>query len=259
MRWIVLVAAAMLTVLAPSASAIESVQRASATVVPNVAGTKANPQPISLTLRAWFDDISADLDRQVQFATVNGRIYFPGEGVSNLKLFPSCTPAMVFQDERQCPAGSRIGTGAARGVGLGLTEDVTLQTFNLAGGKGVAVLVVGEKPLIIRDVVVATIRDLKGDPQYKHEVSFTIPRNLQSPSPGVIAAVTRFRMTIPRQYLKRNGRFVKRKGKRIPLLATTGCKGGSWKGKYVAEYTTSFDSTIESTQTVEVSVPCRTR
>jgi hypothetical protein len=244
-------------VIAHAAPAIQSIQRASATVTPNVAGTPSRPRPVALGVRAWFDNIAADLDQQVQFATVNGKVYFPKEGITNNKLFPSCQPAMVFTDEKRCPAGSRIGTGTANGVGLGLDQDVTLQAFNLPQGKGVVVLVVGDTPLIIREVVVANLRTLQGDPVYKYELSFTIPRNLQSPAPGVIAAVKDFRMNVPIQFLKRGGRFVKRRGQRVPYIATTGCATGSWKGKYVAEYTTSFDGSIESTQTVESSVPCR--
>ena len=76
-----------------------------------------------------------------------------------------------------------------------------------------------------------------------------MPKNLQSPAPGVIAAIKDLRVTVPVQYLKRGGRFVRRRGQRIPYIATTGCAAGSWKGRYVAQYTTSFDGAIESSQT----------
>ncbi len=83
-----------------------------------------------------------------------------------------------------------------------------------------------------------------------------MPRNLQSPAPGVIAAVKEFRTSIPLQYLKKGGRFVKRRGQRVPYIATTGCSTGDWYVKFVGEYTTSFDGSIESTQTVEATQPC---
>jgi hypothetical protein len=44
----------------------------------------------------------------------------------------------------------------------------------------------------------------------------------------------------------------------VPYIATTGCTGGNWYVKFVADYTTSFDGTIESTQTVEATQPCWT-
>lgn len=252
-----LAAAAVAAAATAPAHAIQSVQRASATVVPNVAGTPAAPRAVALTVRGWFDDLGADLDRQVQFATVHGDILFPREGLTNNRLFPACDPVTVFQDERQCPAGSRVGTGTARGVGLGLDEDVTLQVFNRPRGKGDVVLVVGQSPLIIREIVVADLTVLRNDPEYRYRLSFDVPKTLQSPAPGVIAAIKDLRVTVPVQYLKRGGRFVKRRGRRIPYIATTGCAKGAWTGVYVAQYTTSFDSAIESTQTVKVSVPCR--
>jgi hypothetical protein len=246
---------AMLAVGTP-AYAIQSIQKASAIVVPSVSGTKARPRAVALTVRGYFDDISPDLDRQVQFATVHGDIFFPREGLTNNKLFPSCTPETVFSDARQCPAGSKVGAGTAHGIGLGLDETVTLQLFNLPAGKGDVVLVDGESPLIIHEIVVANLTTLTRDPNYRYELSFNVPGDLQSPAPGVIAAVKDLTVTVPVQYLKKGGRFVKRKGQRIPYIATTGCAAGKWTGKYVAQYTTSFDGTIESSQTVEVSVPC---
>lgn len=252
---VIAVAAAVAT--PAQAHAIESIQRASATVRPNVAGTPQRPRAVALTVRGFFDDIGPDLDRGVQFATARGEILFPREGLTNNRLFPSCEPSVVFQDERQCPAGSRVGTGTARGIGLGLDETVTLQVFNRPEGKGDIVLVVGSSPLIIRDVVIADLTTLRNDPQWRYRLSFTVPKNLQSPAPGVIAAIKDLRVTVPVQYLRRGGRFARRRGQRIPYIATTGCAAGAWKGRYTAFYTTSFDGAIESSQTVDVSVSCR--
>jgi hypothetical protein len=251
--------AATLVVAAP-AYAIQSIQKGEVTVKPNIAGTKAKPQAVSIAVHAYFDDISPDLGREVQFATTHGDVFFPKEGLTNNKLFPGCDPSTIFQDEKQCPADSKIGTGTARGIGLGLDEQVTLTAFNLPGGKGGAVLVVGESPLIIREVVVANLKTLTNDPLYKYQLSFDVPKNLQSPAPGVIAAVKDFRLSIPAKYLKKKGKFVKKKnGQRVPYIATTGCATGKWSGKAVLQYTTTFDGAVESTQTIDVSVPCKKR
>ena len=251
------VVAAVLVVAAP-ASAIQSIQKADVKVTPNVAGTKAKPQGVSISVHAYFDSISADLDQQVQFATTHGDVFFPKEGLTNNKLFPGCASATVFQDEKQCPAESKIGTGTARGIGLGLDETVTLTAYNLPTGAGGVVLVVGESPLIIREVVVANLKTLTNDPLYKYELSFDVPKNLQSPAPGVIAAVKDFKLNIPVKYLKKSGKYVKKKnGQRIPYIATTGCKTGTWAGKAVLDYTTTFDGAVESTQTINVSTPCK--
>jgi len=253
---LVVLAAALLA--AAPAQAIQSIQKADVKVTPNTAGTKAKPQAISMTVKSWFDSIDADLvERQTQFAMVKGDIWFPKEGIHNMKQFASCAPTTVFQDEKLCPADSKIGSGKAHGTGLGLEEDVVLTGFNMPGGKGVVILVVGDSPLIIREVVELNVKTLTSDPKYKYQVSFTIPQNLQSPAPGVLAAVKDLDFKIPVKYAKKKGKYVKKKGQRVPYIATTGCATGAWTGKFTAYYTTSYDSTIESDQTVEVSVPCK--
>ena len=130
--------------------------------------------------------------------------------------------------------------------------------FNAADGGGVTMLIVGDSPLVIREIVSGKLSTLAGDPLYRYRIDFRIPRNLQSPAPGVIAAVKEFFVSIPLQYARRAGRPLIRRGRRVPYLATTGCTGGSWHAKFTADYTTSFDSAIESSQTVAVQQPCWT-
>jgi hypothetical protein len=241
-----------------SAHAILSEQQFTAASSSNIAGTRDRPKPIALKVRIWFDSIAPDLDRQVQFAMVNAAVYFPKDGITNNRLFPSCDPAVVFTDERQCPQGSRVGTGSGRGIGLGLDERVRAQVFNAAGGSGVTMLIVGDSPLVIREIVTGRLSTLSGDPLYRYKIEFRVPRNLQSPAPGVIAAVKEFFVSIPLQYARRGGRHLIRRGRRVPYLATTGCTGGSWHAKFTADYTTSYDGAIESSQTVAVQQPCWT-
>ena len=252
MKRIALIAMAALIALAVAASpasAILSQQKFSASVKPNKAGTKAKPQAVSLSANPYFDTNAPDLDNQVQFATVNANVFFPKGGVYNGKYFPSCSQATVFQDEKQCPKGSRVGTADGFGKGLGLDESVVGKFFNLPGGKGTTLLVTGDAPLIIREVVDSTITKLN-DPNYSYKLAFSVPRNLQSPAPGVIASVMKFDSKIPVQ-------FVKKGKKRIPLLATTSCPAGGWKFRYQADYTTTFDGAIASSQTVDTVVPCK--
>ena len=132
--------------LPSSALAIQSVQKFSASASPSRAGTTAKPQAVSLKIRAYFDDIAPDLDRQVQFATVNANAYLSKNGITNNARFPSCSTTKIALDEKTCPSGSRVGTGTGRGIGLGLDEQVTVQIFNAANGKGVSMLIVGDSP-----------------------------------------------------------------------------------------------------------------
>lgn len=248
-------AAAPLAAAAP-AHAILSEQKFTAAASSNIAGTKARPKPIALKVRAYFDDIAPDLDRQVQFALARASVYFPVDGHTNGSSFPSCDPGTIMVDEQRCPAGSRVGGGHARGIGLGLDERVTIDLFNAARGAGVHMLVVGSTPLVIREIVTGKLTRLSGDPRYGYRIDFEVPRNLQSPAPGVIAAVKEVFVSVPLQYARRGGRYLIRSGRRVPYIATTGCTGGSWYAKFVGEYTTTYDGAIESRQTVEVNQPC---
>jgi hypothetical protein len=238
------------TAVPASAIIVKSQQKFTASVSPNKAGTKAKPRAVSLTANPYFDSIDPDLNDQVQFATVNANVFFPKDAVYNGKYFPSCASTTVFQDESQCPRGSLIGTADGRGLGLGLDETVKGKFFNSPGGKGTTLLVTGESPLIIREVVNATLTTLT-DPLYKYKLTFGVPQNLQSPAPGVIAAVMKFQTKIPIQYVTKGK-------KKIPFIASSGCTGGAWHFKYVADYTTSYDGTLDGgTQTVETQQPCK--
>ncbi len=262
-RRLVLVAitlGAALAVTTP-ALAIQSVQKFTGSASPSRAGTTARPVAVSLKTRAYFDDIGPDLDHGVQFATANVRLYISRNGTTNNKYFPSCSTSRIQQDENLCPDGSQVGTGTGRGIGIGLDEDITVKIFNRAQGRGIILLIVGESPLIIREVVVGSLVTLRYSSRYRYRLSFTVPHNLQSPAPGIIAALKDFRTTIPVQHLKRHGSYVRwrsgiRKGQAIPYIATTGCSGGRWYAKYIAQYTTSFDGFIESSQTVGSSQRC---
>ena len=115
MKRIALTAMAALIALAvavspATAETVQSVQKFEAKVSPTKAGTKKKPTPVSLFANPYFDDISPDLGREVQFATVNANVYFPKGGVYNGKFFPSCSATTVFQDEKQCPKGSQVGS-----------------------------------------------------------------------------------------------------------------------------------------------------
>lgn len=264
--------------LAPVAHAglVTAVQNAGAVVTPTKAGTPENPQAVSLTMQASFDpaEVKAQIDGGNQFAMARGEILFPHEGTTNAKLFPGCTPGQVLINETGCPAGSLIGTGTAVGIGLNLVENVTIKLYNRPGGAGVTALVVSvpSAPVELRDVVVSNLTKLPADNPFGWRVDFEIPSTLISPVAGVLAAVQKIRLVIPKSYLKRGGRYVYRTARvrqggrtvpkrvRIPYIATTGCRNGAWKGQFTAGYTTTLPvdpSNIDSSQTVDVLVPCR--
>lgn len=126
--------------------------------------------------------------------------------------------------------GSFMSAGSARVIGLGLDEQLALKLYALPGGNG-GMLVTGDSPLIIREVVPIT---LTAGP-YGPRLEFSSPRNLQSPAPGVISAFKNLALEIPAQ--------------------AAAC-AGTWPARYEADYTTTFDGTIASSQTVELSGTC---
>ena len=196
----------------------------------------------------------------MQFATTHGDVFFPKEGLTNNKLFPGCDASVIFQDEKQCPADSKIGTGTARGIGLGLDENVTLTAFNLPGGKGGAVLVVGESPLIIREVVVANLKTLTNDPLYKYKLSFDVPKNLQSPAPGVIAAVKDFRLKLPGQVPEEERQVRQEEGPAHPVHRDDRLRDRQVVGQGRPATTRRRSTALSrAQQTIDVSVPCKKR
>lgn len=249
---IAVLAAVLSAELASPAGAESVLSKQQAAVTFTADGVPTSPQPVSMNLRAWFDSIAADLDREVQFTTVDAAFFFEGGLVTNVADFPSCTPVTVFQDDAMCPVGSQVATGNGMHKGLGLDEALTIKAFNAGAGAGMTLLVTGETPLIIREVVIVTLPAV-ADARYRTSMSFSVPRNLQSPAPGVIAAFTDFRLDFPVQYAASNGVPLLRNGQKIPYIATSNSCTGF---KYVANYTTTFDSAISGSQTVESPSTC---
>lgn len=141
---------------------------------------------------------------------------------------------------------AKIGTGTAFAKGLGLDESLALQVFSSPGGP--TLLVTGQSPLIIHEIAPGTLTSLAGDPAFSYRLTFSFPRNVQSPAPGVLAALTDLQLAIPAQ-VAAIGNL------QVPLFATVGCSG-TQSARYSADYATGFDGAIESSQTVDTAQPC---
>lgn len=235
---------------APPAGAVLSVQKYQMTLSPDVAGSVGRPSPAALTLRPYFDTTLPDLEVEKQFATVTARVFLPREATLTLSPLPTCSAETVFQDERLCPPLSQVATGTIFAKGLGIDQFMAIKAFNNAHDGGLTLLVTGESPLILREIVPVSVTQLSGDPDFGPKLSIAFPRNLQSPVPTVIWALNDLSLTFPIQ----NGYGPN--GTAIPLVSTSGCPAGGWPSKYVADYTMTFDSAIESSQTVTTRQPC---
>ncbi|CAB4932670.1 unannotated protein [freshwater metagenome] len=224
---------AVSAVFASSAMAINSPQKLEASATPTAGGTKKKPVGVSLHIRPFIPDISADLP----FATTKALVYFPKELVINARYFKYCTRAKVQKNEKKCPPASKIGSGIAAGLALGLTENLTVDVFNGPGGNKVELLVKGASPLVIREVIEAKLQKVKGT--YGWRLTVPIPTGLQTPVDGVYATLTDFDVTLDKKTVK--------KGKKTyAWAALTGCTG-SLKFGYQGQYTdgTKQDVAIE--------------
>jgi hypothetical protein len=235
-----LAVAAVLAIPASSAFAVNSPQQFSASVSPAKGGTKAKPTPVTLKVRPYFGDISADA--AAPFATQTANVFFPSESVFNGKFFPSCANAKVLTAANTCPAASKVGTGTAAGLALGITENLKVTIYNGPGGNKVELLVDGTSPLTIHSVIEGTLTKQTG--KYGYKLSVPIPGDLQQPAPGAVATLTDFNTTLP-------AKFVTKGKKKIPYLGAAGCATGKWAFGYTGQYT---DGT---SQTVEITQPCK--
>ena len=246
MRRIVVIGLAALAaaaVLATPAFAVNSVLKFQIAYSPTKTGTKAKPAPVKLFTRPYYDTLAPDSDSP--FAWKQARLFFPKEGVFNGKFFPSC-PATKLTT----PAGrtsckkAEIGKVDAKGFALGLVEPLKVQIFNLPGGKGIAMYLQGDNPVIIDHVITGVLTKIS-DPLFGYKLTFDIPADLQQPAPGAWATPLDFKVTIP-------AKTVKKGKKTIPFIGTTGCPS---TGVFTSKIETdNSDGTMSS---VTASAPCK--
>lgn len=241
--------------LSTPAEAITSVQKFTMKVSPSLSGSVPTPRPASLTLRAWFDSVSPDLDRLAPFATRRAGVRLPNEMTITTDAFPGCDSSTILRNETLCPARSQVGSGSLRIVGVGLDENLSAKVF-VSSDRKVKLLTIGTTPLVVRQLVPLDLSRAVGDPQFVGNPTFgpsffaTFPTALQSPAPGILAAITDLKLSFPIQKGNRPN------GTAAPFVSTTGCLRGAWLGEFGAEYTTALDGAYDVGQQVTSSQPC---
>jgi hypothetical protein len=229
--------------MATPAFAVNSVLKFEVKFSPNKVGTKKKPQAITLFTRPYYDTLAPDAD--APFAWKQARIFFPKEGVFNGKYFPSCPATKLTSAAgRASCKKAEIGKVDAKGFALGLVEPLKVQLFNLPGGKGVALYLQGDNPVII-DHVVSGILTKISDPLFGYKLTFDVPPDLIQPAPGAYATALDFKVTIP-------AKTVKKGKKKIPYIGTTGCPAS---GIFTAKIET--DNTDGTTSTATATAPCK--
>jgi len=145
------------------------------------------------------------------------------------------------------PAGqpsSILGTGTLNIEGLGLEEDLTAQIFNDVPGP--YLLVKGASPLLVRTIIFGQITPtFPPDPDHNFDLTFAIPRSLQAPAPGVLAALKNFDIQFGAQVQTIAGVDT-------PVVSSSGCTTG-WASRYTADYTKVLEGypTLDSSQSVD--------
>ena len=240
---IALVAMVAVIVTAPSAHAVNSVLKFDVSFSPTKVGTKAKPQAIKLFTRPYYETLAPDAD--APFAWKQARIWFPKEGVFNGKYFPSC-PAVKLKTAagRTACTKAEIGKVDAKGFALGLVEPLKVKLYNLPGGKGVALYLQGDSPVIIDNVVEGVLTKVS-TPLFGYKLVFNVPDDLVEPAPGAIATALDFKVTIP-------ARTIKKGKKSYPYIGTTGCPAS---GIFTARFET--DNTDGTMTQVDATAPCK--
>lgn len=225
-------------VLPASAPAISAEQKLSARTSPATAGTKRTPRNVRLYVRPYIPGVNV---LTPPFATTAGTVYFDRNIVFNGSRFPSCRKGTVQANEKRCPSLSRVGSGTAEGLALGLTEKLEVTIFNGPRygrtGRFVELLVTGSEPLTIRSVIQARLTKRSGT--YGYKLTVPIPDNLQEPAPGALATLTDFDTQIKRTRTRR--------GTKVPYIGLRGCTNGRLRFKYIGEYTDGTSQRVITT------------
>jgi hypothetical protein len=143
----------------------------------------------------------------------------------------------VQSDDTKCPKGSRVGSGTAIGTALGLTENLTVTAYNGPRGAKIELLVDGQTPLQIHQVIEGKLQSDSG--KYGKKLVVAIPEALQQPAPGAYATLTDFNTSV-----KGTG------SKKRPFVGLTGCT------RKKLNYKTDFVFTDGTTSTASTTSKC---
>ena len=244
-----LVAVFVTGVAAQPAHGVNSVLKFDALIASNEAWSGGAQRPVTLFLRSYYETLAPDAN--APFAWAQWSVSLPREAVFNGARFPSCEASKLTTSAgRAACVGAEIGTVDAKGFALGLVEPLKVKIYNLPAGRGVAMYLQGDNPVLVDHVIEGVISD-SGLPSLGPTLTFTIPPGLQKPAPGAFFAFLDFKIMIP-------ARTVDEAGVTYPYFAVTGCASDSWS--YTTEtlntdLTTASAAAVQSCTTVSAPVP----
>jgi hypothetical protein len=235
MRKLTVTAAAAVTAIGAVgvAQAVTPTTAMKASVSPSKKGTKTKPKNVKLSVELITQPNPSD----PAFATKSTVVHFDKNLKFGGKYLKTCTSAQVQADNTKCPAGSKVGSGSATGTALGLTEALTVTAYNGPGGSQLELLVDGQTPQQIHQVIEGKLQSDSG--KFGKKLVVAIPEALQQPAPGAFATLTDFKTAV-----KGTGT------KKRPYIGLAGCT------KKKLNYKTDFVFTDDSKSTATITSKC---
>jgi hypothetical protein len=215
------------------AQAVSPTTALKASVTPSKKGTTKKPANVKLSVELITQPAPGD----GPFATRSTVVHFDKNLKFGTKFLKSCSAAQVQADNTKCAKGSKVGSGSATGVALGLTENLTVTAYNGPGGNKLELLVDGQSPLQIHSVIEGKLQSDSG--KFGKKLVVAIPETLQQPAPGAFATLTDFKTTV-----KGTG------SKNRPFIGLSGCT------KKTLNYKSDFVFTDGSTSTASTTSKC---
>jgi opacity protein-like surface antigen len=216
-----------------AAQAVTPTTALKTSVSPTKHGTKKKPRNVKLNIEL----ITQPNPNDGPFATKTTVVHFDKNLKFGGKYVKTCSADKVRSNNTACPRGSKVGTGSATGVALGLTENLTVTAYNGPGGNKIELLVSGTSPLTIHDVIEGKLQSDKG--KFGKKLVVAIPDTLQQPAPGAFATLTDFKTSV-----KGTG------SKKRPFVGLAGCT------KKKLNFQADFVFTDGSTSTAKSTAKC---
>ena len=215
------------------AQAVTPATSMTASVSPSKKGTSKKPSNGKLSI----DLVTTPSATDAPFATRTTVVHFDKNIRFGGKYLPTCASAQVQKDDTKCKKGSRVGSGSATGLALGLIERLGVKAYNGPGGNKIELLVTGSSPLTIRSVIEGKL--LKDSGKFGQKLVVAVPESLQQPVAGAFATLTDFKTTV-------NGMGTKKR----PYIGLAGCAGRT------LNYQTDFAFTDGASSTATTTSSC---
>jgi hypothetical protein len=192
---VIAIAGGTLAGVAAPAGARTSVALSGA-VTPALTGFPTTPQNVKLTMEGRI--VGDDIDGVFPATTKRIVLSFTHGARVNGRYFPSCDPRRLQAlrgAPRACPRGSKIGSGWAFGTAISVTARLKMDVYNGPGGRSMLFYFATDNPVVIRDMIDAPFRVLRGG-RHGFRLTLPVPPGLQELSDGMVTSLRQFKATV---------------------------------------------------------------